>query len=122
MTATFPNYINGRTLDSAERSADINPSNLTDVVGEFAGPGDPMVHDDEREFRPFGKEPPQELADRPGRRVIEWREVGHDVNRLLPGLGIADRDDAPLELLDLDPARRGMPGELLEQQLPIGVA
>ncbi|HEY7395859.1 MAG TPA: aldehyde dehydrogenase family protein, partial [Gemmatimonadaceae bacterium] len=36
MTATYPNLIDGRTIDSAERTADINPSNVSDVVGEFA--------------------------------------------------------------------------------------
>ena len=36
MPTTFPNLIDGRQVDSAERQADINPSNTADVVGEFA--------------------------------------------------------------------------------------
>jgi alpha-ketoglutaric semialdehyde dehydrogenase len=32
----FPNLIDGRVLDSAEKATDINPSNLGDVVGESA--------------------------------------------------------------------------------------
>jgi aldehyde dehydrogenase (NAD+) len=36
MSTTFPNLIDGQSIDSIDRTADINPSNLTDVVGEFA--------------------------------------------------------------------------------------
>jgi alpha-ketoglutaric semialdehyde dehydrogenase len=36
MATTYPNLINGRPIDSTERAPDINPSNLHDVVGEFA--------------------------------------------------------------------------------------
>jgi acyl-CoA reductase-like NAD-dependent aldehyde dehydrogenase len=36
MVATYPNVIAGRAIPSADRSTDLNPSNLGDVVGEFA--------------------------------------------------------------------------------------
>ncbi len=36
MATTYPNLIDGRPIDSTERAPDINPSNLHDVVGEFA--------------------------------------------------------------------------------------
>src|ERR1043166_5456394 len=36
MSTTYPNLIDGQPLDSTDRTADINPSNVTDVVGEFA--------------------------------------------------------------------------------------
>ena len=36
MVTTFANLIDGATVDSADRSVDINPSNTADVVGEFA--------------------------------------------------------------------------------------
>ncbi len=36
MATTYPNLIDGRPVESAERSPDINPSNLHDIVGEFA--------------------------------------------------------------------------------------
>ncbi|PYR91953.1 MAG: aldehyde dehydrogenase family protein [Acidobacteria bacterium] len=36
MATTYPNLIDGRPIESAERAPDINPSNLHDVVGEFA--------------------------------------------------------------------------------------
>ncbi len=36
MATTFPNLIDGQQIDSAERTTDINPSDLKDVVGEFA--------------------------------------------------------------------------------------
>ena len=36
MSATYPNLIDGQSIDSADRTPDINPSNVNDVVGEFA--------------------------------------------------------------------------------------
>src|SRR5579862_7167829 len=36
MIATYPNLIAGRAVSSTDRSTDLNPSNLGDVVGEFA--------------------------------------------------------------------------------------
>ena len=36
MPTAFPNLIDGREVDSGDRAPDINPSNLHDVVGEFA--------------------------------------------------------------------------------------
>ena len=36
MSVAFPNLIDGRAVESTERIADINPSNLDDVVGEMA--------------------------------------------------------------------------------------
>src|SRR5215469_10394793 len=36
MIATYPNVIGGRPVASTDRSTDLNPSNLADVVGEFA--------------------------------------------------------------------------------------
>ena len=36
MSTTFPNVIGGQAVDSGDRTTDVNPSNLSDVVGEFA--------------------------------------------------------------------------------------
>ena len=36
MATAFSNLIDGQPVDSADRTTDINPSNLADVVGEFA--------------------------------------------------------------------------------------
>jgi aldehyde dehydrogenase (NAD+) len=36
MSATYPNLIDGQSIDSTDRTPDINPSNVNDVVGEFA--------------------------------------------------------------------------------------
>jgi aldehyde dehydrogenase (NAD+) len=33
---TFPNLIDGQRIESADRNADINPSNTGDVIGDFA--------------------------------------------------------------------------------------
>jgi len=35
-TGTYPNFIAGRSVDATEYSTDLNPSNLGDIVGEFA--------------------------------------------------------------------------------------
>jgi acyl-CoA reductase-like NAD-dependent aldehyde dehydrogenase len=36
MPTAFPNVIDGKTVDSTDRNTDINPSNVSDIVGEFA--------------------------------------------------------------------------------------
>jgi aldehyde dehydrogenase (NAD+) len=36
MSTTYPNVIDGAAVESTDRSVDVNPSNLGDVVGEFA--------------------------------------------------------------------------------------
>ena len=35
-TTTYPNFIAGRSVDATDYSTDLNPSNLGDIVGEFA--------------------------------------------------------------------------------------
>ncbi len=36
MATAFPNLIDGRSVESTDRTPDINPSNIQDIVGEFA--------------------------------------------------------------------------------------
>ena len=36
MATAFPNLIDGQSVDSSEKTPDVNPSNVTDIVGEFA--------------------------------------------------------------------------------------
>ena len=36
MPTTYPNLIDGRTVESTDRNSDINPSNTGDVIGEFS--------------------------------------------------------------------------------------
>ena len=36
MATAFPNLIDGQSVDSTDRTTDINPSNVRDIVGEFA--------------------------------------------------------------------------------------
>jgi aldehyde dehydrogenase (NAD+) len=36
MSTTYPNVIDGAAVETTDRSVDVNPSNLGDVVGEFA--------------------------------------------------------------------------------------
>ena len=39
MASTYPNLIDGQAVATKDCTADINPSNVTDVVGEFARGG-----------------------------------------------------------------------------------
>ena len=36
MATAFSNMIDGRPVESTDRTSDINPSNVQDIVGEFA--------------------------------------------------------------------------------------
>jgi alpha-ketoglutaric semialdehyde dehydrogenase len=87
MTATFPNYINGRTIDSPERSADINPSNVNDVVGEFARATtaelDQAIAAARDAFKKWSRTTPQErfdILDRAGTEILARKE---ELGRLL---------------------------------------
>ncbi len=87
MTATFPNYINGRTIDSPERSSDINPSNVNDIVGEFARATtaelDQAIAAARDAFKKWSRTTPQErfdILDRAGTEIIARKE---ELGRLL---------------------------------------
>jgi aldehyde dehydrogenase (NAD+) len=106
MTAiqTYPNYINGRTLDSADRVTDINPSNLGDVVGEFANATtadlDQAIAAARTAFTKWSRTTPQErfdILDRAGTEILARREeLGRLLSRengkpLADGIGEAGR-------------------------------
>ncbi|MGH7615808.1 MAG: aldehyde dehydrogenase family protein [Gemmatimonadaceae bacterium] len=87
MTATFPNYINGRTIGSDDRSTDINPSNTGDVVGEFARATtaelDQAIASARDAFKKWSRTTPQErfdVLDRAGTEIIARKE---ELGRLL---------------------------------------
>src|SRR6478609_6554465 len=87
MTATFPNYINGRTIDSDDRSADINPSNTSDVVGEFARATtaelDQAIASARDAFKKWSRTTPQERFDILDRAATEILARKEELGRLL---------------------------------------
>ena len=87
MTTTFPNLIDGRSVESAERNADINPSNLTDVVGEFArgtkADVDEAIGAARRAFPAWSQSTPQQrfdVLDRAGTEILARKD---ELGRLL---------------------------------------
>jgi aldehyde dehydrogenase (NAD+) len=87
MTATFPNYINGRTIDSDERSSDINPSNTGDIVGEFARATtaelDQAIAAARDAFKKWSRTTPQERFDILDRAATEILARKEELGRLL---------------------------------------
>jgi len=87
MSTTYPNLIDGESIDSVDRTPDINPSNLKDVVGEFAAAS---VKDLERAIQSaraaldkWSQSTPQErfdILDRAGSEILARKE---ELGRLL---------------------------------------
>jgi aldehyde dehydrogenase (NAD+) len=101
---TYPNLIAGRTVDSAERTRDVNPSNLDDVVGEFArGTIADVVQaiaGARDAFKKWSRTTPQErfdILDRAGTEILARKdELGRLLSReqgkpLADGIGEAAR-------------------------------
>lgn len=104
MATTFPNLIDGRTIDSTERTTDINPSNVSDVVGEFARAStaelDQAIASARTAFAKWSRSTPQErfdILDRAGTEILARREeLGRLLSReqgkpLADGIGEAAR-------------------------------
>jgi len=87
MTATYPNLIDGRTIDSTERTADINPSNVSDVVGEFARATpaelDQAIASARNAFAKWSRTTPQERFDILDRAATEILARKEELGRLL---------------------------------------
>ena len=86
-TTTFPNLINGRSIESADWSSDINPSNTSDVVGEFArGTTSDLaeaIASAREAFPKWSRTTPQErfdILDRAGTEILARKE---ELGRLL---------------------------------------
>jgi aldehyde dehydrogenase (NAD+) len=107
MSTTFANFIDGRPIDSAERTTDINPSNLTDVVGEFARATpadlDHAIGSARAAFLKWSRTTPQErfdILDRAGTEILARKdELGRLLSReqgkpLAEGIGEAGRAGA----------------------------
>src|SRR5438105_1961764 len=103
----YPNLIDGQSVGSTERNTDINPSNLGDVVGEFARAS---TRDVERAiasaraaFAKWSRTTPQErfdILDRAGTEILARKdELGRLLAReqgkpLADGVGEAARAGA----------------------------
>jgi aldehyde dehydrogenase (NAD+) len=104
MATTYPNLIDGQSIDSADRTPDINPSNVKDVVGEFASASAPDL---ERAIaaaktaqKKWSQSNPQErfdVLDRAGTEILARKEeLGRLLSReqgkpLADGIGEAAR-------------------------------
>src|SRR6187402_324302 len=87
MATTFPNLIDGQKIDSAERTTDINPSDLKDVVGEFARASssdvDQAIASARTAFKKWSRTNPQErfdILDRAGTEILARKD---ELERLL---------------------------------------
>jgi acyl-CoA reductase-like NAD-dependent aldehyde dehydrogenase len=87
MATAFPNLIDGRSIDSTERTPDINPSNVQDIVGEFArGTAADVQHAiaaAKHAFVKWSLTTPQErfdILDRAGTEILARKE---ELGRLL---------------------------------------
>ena len=104
MATTFPNLIDGQQLDSTDRTTDVNPSNLKDVVGEFARASssevDQAIASARTAFKKWSRTTPQErfdVLDRAGSEILARKdELGRLLSReqgkpLADGIGEAAR-------------------------------
>ncbi len=104
MATAFSNLIDGRSVDSAERLADINPSNVDDVVGEFArassADAELAIASARTAFLKWSRTTPQErfdVLDRAGTEILARKEeLGRLLSReqgkpLADGIGEAGR-------------------------------
>src|SRR5262245_52745549 len=102
--SAFPNLIDGRALDSADHNRDINPSNVDDVVGEFArgtvADLDQAIAAARQAFPKWSRTTPQErfdILDRAGGEILARKEeLGRLLSReqgkpLADGIGEAAR-------------------------------
>jgi len=107
MPTAFPNLIDGRPVDSTDRVPDVNPSNVTDIVGEFArGTAKDVevaIAAAKAAFAKWSQSTPQErfdILDRAGTEILARKEeLGRLLSReqgkpLADGIGEAGRAGA----------------------------
>ena len=107
MPTAFPNLIDGRTVDSADRVSDVNPSNVNDIVGEFARGTttdvEAAIAAAKGAFAKWSQSTPQErfdVLDRAGTEILARKEeLGRLLSReqgkpLADGIGEAGRAGA----------------------------
>jgi aldehyde dehydrogenase (NAD+) len=121
--------IDGRQLDSTERNTDINPSNLSDVVGEFARATTSEVEEAiasaRTAFKKWSRTTPQErfdVLDRAGTEILARKdELGRLLSReqgkpLADGVGEAARAGAIFKFFAGEALRPG--GEKIDSTRP----
>jgi acyl-CoA reductase-like NAD-dependent aldehyde dehydrogenase len=129
MATTFPNLIDGHRLESADRTTDINPSNLTDVVGEFARASssetDRAIASARTAFKKWSRTTPQErfdILDRAGTEILARKdELGRLLSRevgkpLADATGEAGRAGAIFKFFAGEAVRPG--GEKIDSTRP----
>jgi aldehyde dehydrogenase (NAD+) len=142
MATSFPNLIDGQPVDSSDRTSDINPSNVSDVVGEFARatPDDVAraIASARQAFTRWSLSTPQErfdILDRAGTEILARKEeLGRQLSReqgkpLADGIGEAGRAGAIFKYFageavrvrgdKLDSVRPGVEVEVTRE--PVGV-
>jgi aldehyde dehydrogenase (NAD+) len=142
MATAFPNLIDGESVDSADRTTDINPSNIQDVVGEFArataADVERGIASARQAFAKWSQTTPQErfdILDRAGSEILARKEeLGRQLSRemgkpLADGIGEAGRAGAIFKYFageavrirgdKLDSVRPGVEVEVTRE--PLGV-
>jgi aldehyde dehydrogenase (NAD+) len=142
MPSAFPNIIDGQLLDSGDRAPDVNPSNLGDVIGEFAvaAPADVLaaIAAARRAFPAWSLSGPQQrfdILDRAGTEILARKdELGRMLARengkpLAEGIGEAGRAGAIVKFFagealrnageKFDSTRAGVEVEITRE--PLGV-
>jgi acyl-CoA reductase-like NAD-dependent aldehyde dehydrogenase len=142
VATAFPNLIDGQAVDSTDRTADINPSNVSDIVGEFARatPDDVgrAIQSARQAFKKWSLTTPQErfdILDRAGTEILARKEeLGRQLSReqgkpLADGIGEAGRAGAIFKYFageavrirgdKLDSVRPGVEVEVTRE--PLGV-
>jgi acyl-CoA reductase-like NAD-dependent aldehyde dehydrogenase len=87
MPTTFPNLIDGQKIDSQDRAFDVNPSDTSDIVGEFARATPDVaaraIQSARQAWGKWSRTTPQErfdILDRAGTEILARRE---ELGRLL---------------------------------------
>jgi aldehyde dehydrogenase (NAD+) len=140
--STFPNLIDGQPVDSNERTPNVNPSNVTDIVGEFARatPDDVTraIQSARQAFAKWSMTTPQErfdILDKAGTEILARKEeLGRQLSReqgkpLADGIGEVGRAGAIFKYFageavrirgdKLDSVRPGVEVEVTRE--PVGV-
>jgi aldehyde dehydrogenase (NAD+) len=129
MPTSYPNVIDGRSIESSEHSTDLNPSNLGDVVGEFARASTAELHQAiaaaRTAFPKWSRTTPQErfdILDRAGTEILARKdELGRLLSReqgkpLADGVGEAARAGAIFKFFAGETVRGG--GEKVDSTRP----
>ena len=142
MASAFPNLIDGQPVDSTERTSDVNPSNITDIVGEFArASADDVaraIQSARQAFAKWSMTTPQErfdILDKAGTEILARKEeLGRQLSReqgkpLADGIGEVGRAGAIFKYFageavrirgdKLDSVRPGVEVEVTRE--PVGV-